>query len=133
MFNNIESALVTLIVNDINIAPILGGRLYPVTFPQEVALPAAAYQVVSTPTRFNAQSGPTGLLQKRIQYSLVDTSYSAVKALGNWWRTLLDGYRGTVGGVAIQWAWLDNESDSQGVITDNFVLRQDYLILYKEI
>ena len=128
---NLESGLFAFLVADKRIAQLAGSRIYPLLIPQEAALPAIAYQLIST-TRGMAHDGPTGLASATMQLSIQAESYDGTKDLAEALRLALHGYSGPMGSVEIELCRLDMELDSYIFETDAKVLRQDYLILYKE-
>lgn len=61
-----ENALVACILSQAGVASLIGTRLYPTEFPQNGALPAATYQMISGPRDYS-QDGPTKLTPFRFQ------------------------------------------------------------------
>jgi hypothetical protein len=90
-----------------------GNRIYPLTLPQGVTLPAVTYQVVSeTPlnTHSTAQDSPTHVVEiqtTRVQFSFYGRRYSETEALANEFKASVLGYRGAWGNVDVQAAVLE--------------------------
>jgi hypothetical protein len=88
----------------------VGDRIYPLTLPQGVTLPAVVYRVVSdvpTVTHSTMQEHPTftGIRHSftRVQFDAYAETYDAAEALRDELVALAVGYRGT---------WGDEEVDS---------------------
>jgi len=86
----------------------VGERVYPLTLPQGVTLPAITYQVVSdvmTTSHSTAQDHPTwtGLARSdsRVQFDCYGSTYDEAEALCDELRLLTVGYRGTWGEVEV--------------------------------
>jgi hypothetical protein len=86
-----------------------GNRIYPLTLPQRVTLPAHVWQLVGDNpllTHDNAQAHPlysgARYEQSRLQFSTWANSYDAAEAASLELRTAITGYRGTWGDVEIE-------------------------------
>jgi hypothetical protein len=108
----IEEAVVAKMVADEDIGDLVDTRIYPLLIPQTAALPAIAYQKVSS-AKFLAQDGNSHLARSRIQLTLVAETYEDVKELADAVRACWQGYAGTVNYFEIQGAEIDAESDSE--------------------
>lgn len=130
-----EEALVTRVTSGVAVAALIGTRMYPLVVPQDVALPAIAYQRISSKP-IMAHGGPVGLTRARVQLTLVGRSYAEVKELADAVRARLNGLRGTVGGVMIEAIILDNEADDDipdaaaRPVVDSKLVFQDYLVMF---
>lgn len=130
----IEEAMVAAFMGSATIGALAGDRIYPLTIPQDVALPAAAYQRISGP-RTLAHDGPSGLAFARFQVTCTAATYAAAKTLAQAFRVLVDGYRGTmggVGGVTVHQVGIENEVDGYSQTDKLSTVRMDIVILYTE-
>lgn len=106
-------------------------RIYPNVVPQDAGLPAVAYQRISS-LRRPVHGSPASLARPRVQLTLLAESYSQVKALAAATREALDGYMGTVGGVGVGVALVEDETDEFGSSNNLHVVRQDWMIWHQE-
>lgn len=112
----------------------LSGKVYPLVVPDDIALPAAAYQVISDVPEY-AHDGPVPLSLARIQLTLHAASYSAGVELLKTVQTAISGYKGTLttSAVELQHVFIDRIADAWGA---NFLLpvqQMDLLIRYTVI
>ena len=89
----IEEAVVNHMENDGPIAAIVGDRIYPNVIPQDVDLPAIAYQVISRPGLM-CHDGPSGIAWPRFQITAQANDYDEVVGLINLVRVAFDGFYG---------------------------------------
>ena len=94
----IEEAFHAFVLADAGVSALAGTRGYSRVIPQDAALPAWAYQRVSTPERARSHSGPSGLACARFQVTCQAATYGAAKGLANAIRRACDGYAGYMGG-----------------------------------
>jgi hypothetical protein len=127
--SNLESALYSLITGSAGFSNLASARLYPVFIPQDIALPAAAYQVISR-ISFVAHDGATGISQSRVQFDCDGTTYAAAKQLAEALVTILNGYRGDPG--VLMSARLSNMIDGYSLDPDRWTVRVDFLIVHEE-
>ena len=78
---NIEEALYSKLTGDAGVAALVSTRIYPNVVPQDIALPAVAYQRIST-VRDMAHDGPTGVAHARFQFTVSRRARTA--APGTW-------------------------------------------------
>jgi hypothetical protein len=96
-----------------------------------VGLPAVAFQEIGADPQ-HTHSGPSDLVVIRMQFTIDSKTYRETKALARVLRTILDGYKGTVGGFQITSIFWENEIDGYGSSSEVTTVRQDYKIKYKE-
>lgn len=131
----IEEALRGILVADGTVSGLVSTRVYPLVLPQNVTLPAIAYQRISG-AREHTHDAVGDLARPRFQFSSFATTYSAAKAIANAVREALDNYRGTASGVVIQGIYVENEIDifnlsedqadsTYGVLVDATVWHQE--------
>jgi hypothetical protein len=132
----IEEAIYSHLIADAGVSALVSTRVYPLTIPQDIALPAIAYQRISGP-RIAAHDGPTGLARARIQVTCQASTYTAAKGLAMEVRQALDGFRGSVTTegdelVEVEASFLANEWDGYETVTGQSTIRVDFMLLYKE-
>ena len=128
---DVETALYTILSGDAGVTALISTRMYPVVIPQDVSLPAVAYQRIST-ARVYSHDGPSCLARPRFQFSCTATTYSAARAVANAIRAALDGYNDTANGVRIMAAFTQNEFDGFTDTDDLWTVYQDYFVWHVE-
>lgn len=130
----IEEALLYHLEHDAGVLALVGSRVYPLIIPQDVDLPAIAYQRIDGP-RVRSQSGPSHLAHPRIQITCQASMYSSAKALAGAVRASLDGYRGLMGGaggVQVYGCFVENDIDELIQVTNSPAIRIDAIIWHEE-
>lgn len=127
----IEAGLNTHLLADSNVTGLVGARIYPLKAPQDADLPAIAYQKISGP-RDETQSGPSGLVEARMQITCLGSTYSEAKSVAEVVRGSIDGFSGTMGSVSVGACHLDNEIDGWAATFEKPTVRHDYLIWYQD-
>ena len=130
----IDAALYYHLVNDSDVTALIGTRAYPNVIPQDVDLPALAYQVISRPGGM-AHDGATGIAWPRFQITAQADTYTEVVDLINKVRIALDGYTGTMGGaggVTIEDCFVKNVFDGYEFATERETRRLDVVIWHQE-
>lgn len=138
----IEEAIVRKMLATPAITALIGSganaRLYPLVTPQTAALPAIAYQKISSPKE-QSHSGSSHLARSRVQFTCEAVDYAAVKALAAAVKNCWNSYSGvislsTVDSLRIDGCAIDNDVDSaserQASVTP--VVRIDVLIWHYE-
>ena len=114
--SSIEQALVAEILAESTITAIIADRIYPLLIPQDVTLPAIAYQVISGPVSYH-HDGPDRYTIKRIQLTCQAQTYAAVKALVDAIKAHLSGYVGNLGSLSnVRGLFFDSEIDGRGLL-----------------
>lgn len=94
-----EVGLVSLFNSNLRTTTLLAERIYPVLLPQDAALPAMSYTVISDLPIYS-HHGPVGIRLARVQvdiWSLV--SYEEAATIAEAVDMALSGYRGVAAGV----------------------------------
>lgn len=93
----LEQALTNHLKTDTDVAAALATRIYPITLPQSVDLPAASYQLISTvPAYGHDGAGPEGV---RMQIDVYGLTHLSARTITDAVRDALEGFRGIMGGV----------------------------------
>ena len=72
--SSIVADLVSALENAAAVSALVGARIYPLTLPQGVTLPAIRYQLISSPLDAS-HSGATALEHPRIQFSVYASTH----------------------------------------------------------
>lgn len=124
-------ALVSLVNDDSTLSGLIGTRFYPLVVPVDQALPAAAYQVITTQREY-VMEGQSGFSGPRVQITVTANSYDEARTVAEAFRSLLSGYRGTEESVVFHGIFLENEYDGYSFETEIKTVRQDYRIHFRE-
>ena len=98
------------LVNSTAVASLVGSRIYPVLAPSTAALPFAVYRRSSI-QRQQTLAGPLGLPTVNMEVQIYATTYEGAREAADAFRSVLDGYGGTLNNVEVQNASLEQESD----------------------
>lgn len=126
-----QTALVSLLKNNAGVAALVGTRIYPNVIPQTAALPAIAYQTISSMKGYT-HGGPEAGKEPYVQLTIEASSYSSVQAVSAACENCLSGYWGPAGGGRFESIFLENEFDGYNLDTANHTRRQDYRLTFKE-
>lgn len=127
-----ETGLVNLLKGDTAVAALVGTRIYPNVIPQDAALPAIAYQVISSETGYS-HGGPDAGNHPYIQLTIEGDSYANTLAVCAACKARLSGFRGDIGNDRFEAIFLENEFDGFNLDPAVHTRRQDYRLRYKEI
>ncbi len=131
---NYEQALVTKLEATTAITNLVGTRMYPNIIPQEVALPALAYQRISG-DRSQFHDGSTFWKTARVQITVRAATYASAKEVIHAVETTLAGFSGVMGGdggVTVFETNVENELDGYDQAAGHSTVRLDITALYKE-
>jgi hypothetical protein len=107
---SIEEAVYSRMTGFAELSALIATRLYPVLIPQEVDAPAVAYQVISSvPARSHTSFNST---ETRVQFTCQAATYANAKAVSKAVRHCWESFRGTVDGILIGSAFVENELDT---------------------
>ena len=129
---DLETALTAEIQADAGLGALVGDRIYPLLVPQDVDLPAVAYQVISTDGT-HTHNGTTPLVRATVQLALIGTTYQQAKAVRAAAKALLDNFKGLMGGptgLQIEECFVGNEVDGYNAGTQAKTVRMDLEILH---
>lgn len=123
--------LYTLVTSDATVTGLIGTRMYPAPIPQDAALPALAYQLISQPGQYAHHEGDIGLRRSRVQLTARATDYARIRALLSALSAALSGYRGTTGSTHFQAIFEDNVRDEWAERFERGVGRMDLIIWHR--
>ena len=98
------------LVSSTAVSSLVGTRIYPVLAPAAAALPFAVYRRSSI-QRQQTLAGPLGLPRVNMEMQIYATTYEGAREAADAFRSVLDGYGGTLNNVEVQNASLEQESD----------------------
>jgi hypothetical protein len=127
----LEEGLYAHLTSDSDVTDLVSLRIYPLQVPQDVDLPAMAYQRISGP-RDQSQAGPSGLVWARIQLTFLGSTYLEAKTVAGAVRGSIDGFKGTMGDVVVNACHLENEIDDWSPSFEKATVQHDYGIWYQE-
>ncbi len=127
----IEESVVSRLSGYLEVSALVGTRIYPLLVPQDVEMPALAYQKISSP-KTHSHSGPSHLAQSRFQFTCEADNYLAAKSLATAVRHCWDGFKGTVGSIRIDSALVQDDRDSYSQQHAAPVVRVDVIIRHYE-
>lgn len=106
-----EEAFVGLLLADSGVASALATRVWWGRAPQsKAALPYCVVTRISG-RRDNHMTGPSGLVESRIQINCYADTYTSAKTAARAVQAAVNGYRGTFAGKQFQGAFIDGERD----------------------
>lgn len=112
------------------------GKAYPQEIPQDADYPAWAYEVIDS-EQVLGHGGGTGFYKARIQIDLVVEAselvgaYAAAAGLAALLRAALDGYKGSMGGVQVEYC-KTTQSDDWAELHNLPTASFDVMINYKQ-
>jgi len=123
----IESILRSVLVADPAVAALVGTRAYQTALPREPTFPAITYQMVS-----RVQDSLTGIVQARMQYTCMATTWKGAADLADAVRCCLHGYRGVRDGARIEEIQYAGQHDDHDETTGIYWIPVDMLVTYLE-
>ena len=123
----IESILRSVLVADPAVAALVGTRAYQTALPREPTFPAITYQMVS-----RVQDSLTGIVQARMQYTCLATTWKGAADLADAVRCGLHGYRGVRDGARIEEIQYAGQHDDYDETTGIHWIPVDMLVTYFE-
>lgn len=110
-----------------------GTRVYPRKLPPDVPLPAAVYQMVSSPEQESLyHGGANSLRQQRWQVDIYETTYTAAETLAIALYPFLHGVSGWWGGVDVQLCYVDLEREADDSATGTHRRQLDLQLQFQQ-
>ncbi len=123
----IESQLREYLLSVPEIKTVLGNRLYPGWFPEDVKYPAAAYLEISGVAHHDIR-----VSYPRYQFSCFSTRYGEAREIAALIRAALQRYKGNMGGIrVVQGVWMGSR-DLYEEDTKLYHIATDFKIIYRE-
>lgn len=130
----LDEGLVSYLTGYSGLTALISTRVYPFKIPQAATLPCLTYQRISTPRSLSHDSSGIGneLAHPRFQFDAWATTYASAKAISDQVRAALNGHTGSMGGVTIRAALVDDERTSFEPETNLFRVSSDYIIWHND-
>lgn len=129
-----KQSLTTLILADPTVSGLIGDRLFWKLMEPSAQMPRLILHTISSVTDYR-MSGPTGLINTRIQADCFGGTYAQAESLASALMTLLSGYRGTVGTTLFEGVFHESTRDifeDDDSPSDIFGVSLDFTIWHKE-
>jgi hypothetical protein len=123
--------LYTLITSDSAVAALIGTRLYPLRIPQDAALPAVSYQLISQPGHYAHAEGDVGLRRSRVQLTVQANDYARMRSVLAALSDAVSGYRGTTGSTWFQAIFTETVRDEWAEAFERGAGRMDVIIWHR--
>ena len=126
--STLQGTLRARVLADTGVAALLGTRLYAMRLPENVVLPAATFQRISS-RYIGAHNGPSGVAAMRYQFTAFAMSYNEAVELADAMRVALDGWHSPAAGLNnIQAAYAEGELDLYEPETARYFVPLDVMI-----
>ena len=137
---SIEAAIVAILEGDIGVTSLVDKRIYPLTVPQGVSMPAITYQQLNDngiQTHGGQETGANSFLNTRMQIDCWSDVYTEASALKKAVRLALVAFIGTVAGIKISNIILENSTDLDRQVPGTDKLKRyskslDFIIVFNE-
>jgi Protein of unknown function (DUF3168) len=103
-------ALVASLLGSADLAAIVGTQVWPMRVPEDKKPPALLYQVLRLP-RQHTLDGPVGLAEASVRLAVGSRAFADTVSAAAVLRDLYDGFQGTLSGVEVEEAELEDEQD----------------------
>ncbi|QQS08676.1 MAG: DUF3168 domain-containing protein [Phycisphaerales bacterium] len=127
----IEAELFQFLTTNAALSGLLADRLYPKQLPQNPIYPAIVYHRISG-ARDYSHDGSGNRAEPRFQFDCYDRTHVGAKALAEGLRLALSGYRGPMGTVDVQSAFLEDDDDGYDDDMKVYWYRMDFAIAHVE-
>ena len=130
----LEEGLISYLSSYATLTALISTRVYLMRIPQDATLPCLVVQRISTPRMLTMDSsGATGdLAYPRFQFDAWADLVATAKPITDAVRAALNGKTGTMGGVTIRAALVDEEVPEFDPGTKLYRSRSDYIIWQQE-
>ena len=137
-YSEIEHVIRQVILDDADVAAMIGTRLYPQPMPQNTSAPYGVYRRVSTISE-SSHSGPSGLARPRIEFFWVggtkdhaQQGYDVAVELAQKVRKAIQDIRGSYYGLWLSRVMFEDEADHYDSNTKAVGRRQDWIVWGQE-
>jgi len=126
-----HKALRAILIADATVSALIGERVEPGHLGQDPELPMVTYRRISGRHPVT-QTGATGLNGGRYLLECHAETYTMAHELGKAVRDALHGYKGTVAGVKVQGAFVDDDTDVYQSTSEAWTVQVDLTIWCEE-
>jgi hypothetical protein len=132
----IEEALYSVLAADETVSGLVGTRIYPLSIPDNAAMPAVVYQRISGAALLT-MDGAHSMTHARFQLNCWSDEYGETRDLSDAVRQCLDGYSGDVGNVSVLGVFVEGEIDLGEIVPDVETSKRhakalDFFMWYRE-
>lgn len=127
---SIEAAVRAQLVDNGNVAALIGTRAYLTRLPQNPTYPAIALRIVGMDQDM-AHDGPVDFAASRIQVDLYADEFAEVRTLADAVRIALNGYSGLSADEQVWVVMFENEMDEWGDLLTVWRITQDYRVMWR--
>lgn len=128
----IEKALFQKLSTTAAITAIVGNRIYPVFLPEKTPVPAIVFLRVSTEGAAISHTKSSGKLTSSFEVGCYGKDIQVAKNLAKLVRNALSGFSGTVAGLVIHRAEVQNEFDDYDFDTGLFTVPVEVALTHDE-
>jgi hypothetical protein len=128
----IEKAIFNRLTTFAEVSNLVGTRVYPVFLPEKTTMPAIVFRRVSTNGAFVSHSGTSGTLTSEFEVESYAKEVSVAKSLATAVRKAFSGFSGTVAGVTIYRASVDNEYDDYDFESGLYTIPIEVYLMHDE-
>lgn len=126
-----DTELVAWVLTQSTITALIGTRIHPDFLPQNTTLDAIVYNQISG-VRAHSTAGASGYCEARYQLSCWSATKAGAKALAEAVRKAIDGFGGTMGTTAVNYAFLEDETDAWEDEPKRWRTDLDFMIAFNE-
>lgn len=128
----IEKALFQKLSTTSAITAIVGSRIFPVFLPEKTVLPAIVFLRVSTTGAAISHTKSSGKLTSNFEVGCYGKDIQVAKNLAKLVRSALSGFSGTVAGIVIHRAEVENEFDDYDFETGLYTVPVEVSLTHDE-
>lgn len=128
----IEKALYQKLSSTSAINAVVGNRIYPVFLPEKTALPAIVFLRVSTTGAAISHTKSSGKLTSSFEVGCYGKDIQVAKSLAKLVRGALSGFSGSVAGIVIHRAEVENEFDDYDFETGLYTVPVEVSLTHDE-
>jgi hypothetical protein len=128
----IEQAIFARLTGFPEVSSIVGDRIFPVFLPEKSILPAIVFRRVSTTGADLSHSGTSGKLTSEFEVESYAREVSVAKSLAMAVRKAFSGFSGTVAGVKVHRAAVDNEFDDYDFESGLYTIPVQVFLMHDE-
>jgi hypothetical protein len=118
-----------------SVVTLCSGRVHPIRVPQNSQVPVVTYQRV-TAMRESAMSADPGYVHARFRVTMLDTTYSGVRAVASQVRSALQRWRTSTGTPEVEDTFFlmetDQETDRDASDRGVWSVVHDYMVHHRE-
>jgi hypothetical protein len=127
----VGQALFALLTTDPATSALIGNRVMPLRLMDTQTIPAITYQQIAGPRVTTHDEPNNSLAQTSYQLDIWAEDYDTMRAIAAAARVLLNGYKGTAGGLTLQAVLITDEREDSDGETRLYRIIQTYAIWHE--